>query len=577
MTPKLNVGGVLLITLVFVSLGACKGTFVVNVKHDGGEEGGGGGDNVSLSISSVSPTEASEPEEGGDTLVVSGAGIKAGATVKIVQGSTELNCAGATVDVAAQTITCTTPTPAVAGAATVRVTNPDAVVATLADAFDYRSFCGVYGSESPWAGSSSGKGGDGSESNPFRICTYGQLDAIRNNMGNDGNGGARPDTYFKLMGDIDVAGQGFVSIGHDSCGSQDAFAQGGLDGNDKTIANLTVPLFLNVCREAWVRNLKLRDVNINMSSTDYVGALARRWNPNAAVVISNIEVSGSVVGKDWVGGIFGNLDPENGSVPQSRLENARALVDVSGASEVGGLSGGINLGFIVRDSYATGDVTYSNQKGGGFVGSVGAWYGADPRTLLIERSWATGDVRRATPSAWGPAGGFVASIAGPNGTITLRRNFSTGAVGTASSSGNAEYLGGFVAFLESVGATIEDCYTSSDVKSPDNAGGFVDRLVLGTIRRSYANGMLDIASNKRGFMSDAWGGVQADNFWDVDRTSASSDASGSTATGLNAADMHDQTKFTNWDFSGGGVWVMPTTTTGPTHGAPMLRGVTPGA
>jgi len=525
-------------------------------------------------VSSVSPSTSTNPEEGGDTLTILGTGFAAGATVTLVSGGTTLTCGSPSVNTGTQTITCTTPTPPASGAYDVVVTNTDAQSGSQASAFTYSNFCSAYGSQTPWAGSQEtpSKGGDGSSGDPFKVCTYTQFNNMRNFMT------AATGKSFKLMADIDVIGQSFTSISTvgTNCGDSSAFIAGSLDGNSKKVSNLTVPLFGSICRGASVKNLTLENPVISMSANNGLGALARGWYPNSVQTIEGVHVVGGSVTNttgELTGGMIGEAASENPGVGGYVIKNCSSSASVEGVSHVGGLIGRLGSGHTVQDSYATGNVTVSTQNGGGFVGDISAYATGN---TVIERCYATGNVGPKASSSASNFGGFVGSTGSGGSLITIRRCFATGSVGSVTKFG----AGGFVVNL-TANSTIENSYTTSSTASQSGVGGFVQYMTGGTIQKCYGNGPISTTDNnpnsKGGFSHNKSGGTYSGNYWDTELTglsSATGQGSGTGATGLTTSQMQDSANFSGWDFST--IWQLPTATSGPTTGAPVLRGVTPG-
>ena len=233
-------------------------------------------------------------------------------------------------------------------------------------------------------------GGDGSESSPYLICTYAQLDKMRDNL----------TAHYELGQDINAnsswsAGTngctaydgstvpettpctGWVPVGifeDDKCdeGTDDVCFQGHLDGGDHVISNL----YLNISGSG----------DTYGGLFGYTGSQAEISNmglTNASVTVTSPSTSSSSYGGGLVG--YNYLGTVSNSYTTGAVETSAA------SSSYGGGLVGYNKQGTISNSYATGEVTsstsdasYSYSYGGGLVGynSFGA----------ISNSYATGEV-----------------------------------------------------------------------------------------------------------------------------------------------------------------------------------------
>ncbi len=183
-------------------------------------------------------------------------------------------------------------------------------------------------------------------------------------------------------------GTGFAPIGSTSSGSVTPFT-GSLNGQGYTIDGLTinspasyVGLFADL--EGSVSNLGL--INLDIVSTGagnvYAGGIAGVSGDNnggdALGTISNVYVSGSVVGNSYIGGFVGWND-DGGTISNSY---SQANVDSANGSAGGfiGLDYGSNNG-PMSDDYASGSVT--GNQAGGLVGAL------DQGTISNSNFWIT--------------------------------------------------------------------------------------------------------------------------------------------------------------------------------------------
>jgi filamentous hemagglutinin family protein len=184
-----------------------------------------------------------------------------------------------------------------------------------------------------------------------------------------------------------LTGKGFVPVSDltdRGSGAYLAFT-GSLDGKGYSISNLYIEqsnsssyigLFGGLYTGAIVQNLNLIDVDIKGGS--YVGAVV---GTNMGTV-SNVSVSGTITGKDGVGGIAGwnGGDTSNDDV----IENSYSFANVSGydsdSSNIGGIVGK-NFA-IVRNTFSNGTISTGD--------SIGGIAGFNAKT--IEDSFSVGDV-----------------------------------------------------------------------------------------------------------------------------------------------------------------------------------------
>ncbi|MGG1634371.1 S-layer homology domain-containing protein [Paenibacillus sp. NRS-1760] len=195
-------------------------------------------------------------------------------------------------------------------------------------------------------------GGTGTSSDPYQIANADQLNEVRNHLG--------AGIYFILTSDIDLSsyasGAGWNPIGANNANP----FYGNLNGNGFTIRNLTintggadhVGLFGVAAYGSSFANIILEDVDV--LGRYYVGGLIGIGENN----VSNVYVTGNVVGIESVGGLAGCL--YGGSI-----NNSYFIGSVTGSQLVGGLVG-YHYGDIVN-SYTAGNVT-GNSFTGGLIG-----------------------------------------------------------------------------------------------------------------------------------------------------------------------------------------------------------------
>ena len=203
------------------------------------------------------------------------------------------------------------------------------------------------------------------------------------------------DLDFDTDGDGDVDsddeywndGAGWVPIGS---GGHTSWLNTRIFGNGYVISNLyindthnnNVGLFGRMTVSAVVGDIGLEEVNL--TGNDVVGGLV---GFNRSGNIYGCYVTGSVSGRNWVGGIAGDNT--------GRISDSYATASVNGDERVGGLVG--SSSYIVEASYATGEVV-----GNSMVGGL-----ARENTDRIMSSYSTGRV-----IATSSGGGLVGSSRG---------------------------------------------------------------------------------------------------------------------------------------------------------------------
>lgn len=333
-------------------------------------------------------------------------------------------------------------------------------------------------------------GGDGTEENPFAICSATQLAAVADHL----------EAHFVLARSLDLSEvEGFVPLG-----SELAPFVGVFDGAGRTLLGLNlareeedgVGLFRQVGSAAAegsegsedsegtpgvVRNARLVDfVVVGAVET---GALAARVVHAASVVEGVHVIGGQVTGTDYVGGLVGinsgavrsssatapvagrlHVGGLVGNNSDGRVESSYAIGAVSGSSTgVGGLVGG-NPNGTVESSYATGAVEGSLARVGGLVGD-------NSSGGTVRKSYATG-------SATAP-GNAVGGLVGFNFHGAVQDSYATGA---ATSLG--KYIGGLVG--DNLYGSVERCYATGTVTGSENLGALVGYNELGAVNTSFA-------------------------------------------------------------------------------------------
>ncbi len=129
-------------------------------------------------------------------------------------------------------------------------------------------------------------GGTGEPNDPYQISSVADMQQLSNSS-SDWN------KNFIMTADVNLAFTFFMSI------SYNAPFTGIFDGNNHTISNLRVPLFVYI-RNGQVRNLGIVQTAVN---EHYAAGLVFL---NEGGTIINCYASGTINGSDYAGGIVGN-------------------------------------------------------------------------------------------------------------------------------------------------------------------------------------------------------------------------------------------------------------------------------
>lgn len=325
--------------------------------------------------------------------------------------------------------------------------------------------------------------GEGTEEAPYLIKTAGDLAQLAE-LVNGGNY-QHKYTYYRLTDNIDLSGYdaddtdfnegtGWLPIGYNYNYYKYSF-MGHFDGNGKTITGLYINnpyvdesdsgyyhtgLFGDI-EYGTVKNLTI--VNADIDGGDNTGGFAGKVGSGAEV--SDIYVTGSVEGRDKVGGIVGYND---GTLEYSRYEGS-----VAGNGAVGGVAGMLGYFFEpyggkVKNSSSAGTVGGVN-KVGGVAGDV---YGN------VESSFSTSPVSG--------TGYYVGGVAGclEGGSAAVKNSYSTGSVT------GQTFVGGVAGEVGS-GCNLENSYSTGSVNGSNYVGGVAGLVSSndenkGTIKNSAA-------------------------------------------------------------------------------------------
>ena len=313
--------------------------------------------------------------------------------------------------------------------------------------------------------------GCGTSEDPFLIGTAAQLAKLSELLNASGSHNYS-SKYYKLTADISLSaygtafngGKGWIPIGV-------LIFEGHFDGN----------------------NHKVSGLYINDGSLDYKGLFGTITDGGS---VSNLGVSGTVSGRNNVGGLAGRV------LEGSNITNCYSNVVVSGSGgNIGGLVGTFSYNSNITNCHATGEVKSTGSGSSNFA--VGGLVGTSANNSIITNSFATGEV-----SGIEGIGGLVGIVASAH----ITNCYATGAVNGGGEVGGVAgvvrndaimtncFATGTVIGGSSVGgvagsvrgdAVVANCYATSTVTGSSYVGGVAGRIGSsnsGSVTKCYATG-----------------------------------------------------------------------------------------
>jgi hypothetical protein len=330
-------------------------------------------------------------------------------------------------------------------------------------------------------------GGTGTAASPYQIGTAEQLQNLNQCLGK-----ANQDNIYVLNNDIDLTAYlqgsetGWMPIGNSNASN---YFWGKFNGNGHKVSGL------------WV-NMPERNTAVGLFGFAY-GEIK-----DVGVEIDNAK--GGVTGGENAAGLAGS----NGGT----ISNSYATGNITTSNDCGGGLVGKNDGGTIRNSYATGNVTAMEN------GAIGGLVGGNNNSGTISNSYATGNVTAANK---GLVGGLVGSNSG-----TVSNSYAMGNVTLA----NQGYIGSLVGENRS-NSTISNSYATGSVTGSEGVGGLVGNNREGC---TVTNGYYD---------------TQTTGQTDTDK-----------GTGKTTAEMKTQSTYAGWDFET--IWEINAT---KNSGYPALR------
>ncbi len=415
-------------------------------------------------------------------------------------------------------------------------------------------------------------GGEGTEADPYLICTADELNNVRYHLG----------AYFKLNNDIDLDTAPFNSdAGWEPIGDDTTPFTGQLDGAGFEIRNLfinrptedRVGLFGRTETGAAVPGATVIDldlVDVNVTGNGNVGALAGRARDGLRV--DGVSVTGTVVAEgSRAGCLAGTLRSD--SVVENTHVAGNLISNDTGNVRIGGFAGELEDDAVIINSHSAATVTSVNDGNyvGGFIGEmeenaqiigshfsgtvsggrrVGGLAGQAQSDNLIIDSWSTGAV-----SGEDEVGGLVGDL---SSTSSIIASYATGEV-----TATGECVGGLVG-LARRNSSVTDSYAQGQVSGGQYAGGLVGcARDDATIATSYATGAVS-GSDTGGLLALLEDNAAVTNSC-YDRNTSGQDDDDGRGVPKTTAEMKDIDTFSgaNWD-------IETTSAADPTDGYPFL-------
>ena len=356
-------------------------------------------------------------------------------------------------------------------------------------------------------------GGSGIEGDPWLIATAQQMVYMNEDLV---NGETR---YFKLIDDIDMTGIEWDPA--NAVAVDDKFDKGvNFDGDNHTISNLdcaaeAYPSLFGVLFGT-VKNLTIDGANIH--GTGKAGVLAGYLGTgNYSATVTGVTIANSeVFGNNFSGGFCGQIAGANSVVENNQVKGTKVFGTVAG-----GFAGEITTPLTLKDcSVEDGEVTASARYCGGMIGAytgqailtqdcyvkntsvtsssdrVGGFIGELPATASLRNCYAEGVTVKGTINVGGLAGVCY-------GAVT--ECTSSGSVSSSNTTNNADIaIGGLAGYVDNDAAVFTKCSSSAVVSQTTNGrdvGGFIGKLMRGTVRQCYSTGSVKgIQRNVGGFI-----------------------------------------------------------------------------
>ncbi len=329
-----------------------------------------------------------------------------------------------------------------------------------------------------------------------------------------------------------------------------------------------------------IRGANLSNVNVSGSvvgSAEVGGLVGRVYSGTVTNCHSSVTVTAVAYAGAGAGGLIGSIYDEGASSagPGTTVTDSSATGTVAGQADIGGLIGRVVTMFseivTVTNSFSTGNISLIHinrvpSNGGGLIGAIGGNSDASTGRAVINDSWASGNVTGSTgdtsPNTSTQIGGLIGDISGAH----VSRSYASGDItgysvigGISGRIGNGYSVGG---------SNLTDSFFSGRLSGKWQLGGVLGTAHTGTVARTYSSATLSPLTDGGdvgGFIgqSEIDGGA---SFWDVTTSIQSSPGAGTKSgigvTGKATTEMKQLSTFSDagWSISpywdGGTTWAI---------------------
>ena len=321
---------------------------------------------------------------------------------------------------------------------------------------------------------------DGMEESPYLIADKYQLMAMKDLVEED------VTTYFKLLADVDLAGESWEPFNY-----ADPYKKAvDFEGNGHRILNLnssfsSYPSFAGVVAGD-IKNVTFVDPVI-VSGTSHAGVVGGYIGTGSiignctGVVVENATVSGTgAPSKGRSFGGFGGILGAAGTIKDCHVKGTTKINQTFTAtgSNAAGFIGNISAAATIEGCTATADVSNAaSYYTAGFIGTIGSAVPA----VIKSCAFLGGNLTSERSNNNSPVGGFIGRITADANAV-VEDCYVDGAIIDAPVSGRA---GGFVGECHN-SSTITSCYVkNSTVSAGMNTAGFVGVLYRTTVSKCY--------------------------------------------------------------------------------------------
>lgn len=345
------------------------------------------------------------------------------------------------------------------------------------------NFCDVSGSPFGY--------GDGTSTNPFRICSTTQF----LNIGVSSQAGK----VFRQTVDLDFSGITFSPVGNGTTPFEGTYDGLQNDLQDITYVNAADPFPVGVFRVLGVSSLikNLNVSNVSMTGNERTGGLAGRGSGR----VQSVTLSGAITGNAHVGGLIGDQIVTGLSVTDSRVIGTVTSFATSGTisntafgsrsalTGAGGIIGTSVFDMTLENVESHANVTFSLSGQGAYTmigagGIVGATSGLN---TLIDTATTSGLV-----ISKHDAGGVIGMDGSGNSETTgVVGNLSQAIYYRLSSTATVQgpnVVGGLVGYFN--GGSLHQSFFEGEVNAKNSAGGVIGAALAGKVSESFASGLI---------------------------------------------------------------------------------------